>query len=193
MRSSNAIGVLLLAAILTFFSCSMAEETEVPAQDGGLPDAAFTSFSREEVTKGIVTFTAKAEKAEYFKNSGILVVYKATFEDRGEEGGEVKSSGEADKVIWHEDTGDAELSGFIRLYSKAEDASFETSSLKYHQATQTIEGNPKDTVIVRVGEKFLLKGMGFFADIGKKAFAFREGAQGIIKVGSPKVDKGAQR
>ena len=193
MRSLHALGAISLAAALLLLSCAMPAESELPAPEASRPDAVFTDFSREQVVKGIVTFRAKAEKAEYFKDTGTLVVHKAVFEDFGESGAQVQFSGAADKVIWHEDTGDAELSGFVRLYSRAEDASFETGSLKYHHALDTVEGADGDTVVVRVGQKVLLRGMGFFADIGKRAYAFRKGAQGIIKVNGSIPGKGAVR
>ena len=171
----------------------MPTDTEPPVPEGGLPDAVFMDFSREQVVKGIVTFRASAEKAEYFKDTGTLTVYKAVFQDFGESGGSVQFSGEADKVVWHEDTGDAELSGYVRLYSKAEDASFETGSLKYHHVLDTVEGAEGDTVVVRIGHKLILRGMGFFADIGKKAYAFRQGASGIVSIDDSKSGKGANQ
>jgi LPS export ABC transporter protein LptC len=193
MRSSQALGAVFLAAIFFLFSCSMPADTELPVPEDERPDAVFTDFSREQVVKSVVTFVAKAARAEYFKSTGTLVVYKAVFEDFGESGGPAQFSGEADKVVWHEDSGDAELSGYVRLYSRAEDASFETGSLKYHHALDTIEGAEGDTVIVRVGSKLLLRGMGFFADIGKRAFAFRQGAQGVIKIGGAESEQGVNQ
>lgn len=192
MRNSF-LGLVVLVALLPLFSCSLSEELGTEAEKDGSPDAVFTGFSREEVKGGIVTFRAAAERAEYFKDSGTLVVYKASFEDLGKDGGEAEFSGEAEKVVYHEDTGDAELSGFIRLHSREEDASFETSFVTYHAATETIEGKPGEGVVVRVGDKLLLKGMDFFADIGRKAFAFRQGAQGVLTTGIRGADKGAQR
>jgi LPS export ABC transporter protein LptC len=148
---------------------------------GEKPDAVFMNFSREEVEDGIVVFSAKADKAEYFQDRGLLVVYNVTFEDRGKEGGAPKATGETEKAVYHEDTGNAEFSGFVRLFSKEEDASFETKDLRYMAATQTIEGAADATVIVKMGSKLFLRGMGFFADIQTKAFAFRNGVQGVIK------------
>lgn len=161
-------------------SCSIPEGGDDAAAAGEKPDAVFMNFSREEVEDGIVVFSAKADKAEYFRDRGLLVIYNVTFEDRGKEGGSPKTTGEAEKAVYHEDTGDAEFSGFVRLYSKEEDASFETSELKYLSATQTIEGAADLTVIVKTGSKLFLRGMGFFADIRAKAFAFRNGVQGVL-------------
>ena len=179
-KSRGFFAFAVLLAMLSAASCSLSEAEIALAGQEEKPDAVFTGFSRDEIEKGIVTFTAKAERAEYFQDKGLLVIYKVVFEDRGPEGGSPKSTGEADKAVYHEDTGDAEFSGFVRLYSKEEDAAFETNSLRYFSATQTIEGAPDDTVIVRVGQKLFLHGTGFFADIQAKSFAFRNGVQGSL-------------
>jgi LPS export ABC transporter protein LptC len=179
------ISIFLLVAL--FYSCTMAEEGERSQPTEDLPSAVFRGFQREEVTNGVVTFIAKADKAEYFQEKGLLVIYNVSFEELSEDGKEVLHSGESEKVVYYEDTGDAEFSGFVRLVSKEEDASFETSSLKYFSATQTIEGNSDTTVIVRVGETLFIRGAGFFADLREKAFAFREGAQGIVRKVPPSI------
>jgi LPS export ABC transporter protein LptC len=179
------ISIFLLVALL--YSCTMAEEGERSQPTADLPSAVFRGFQREEVTDGVVTFIAKADKAEYFQEKGLLVIYNVSFEELSEDGKEVLHSGESEKVVYYEDTGDAEFSGFVRLVSNEEDASFETSSLKYFSATQTIEGNSDTTVIVRVGETLFIRGAGFFADLREKAFAFREGAQGIVRKVPPSI------
>lgn len=173
-----------MAIALLTASCSMSDADAERAARDAEPDAVFIGFSREEVEKGIVVFSAKAERAEYFQDKGLLVIYNVVFEDRGKEGGSPKSTGEADKAVYHEDTGDAEFSGFVRLYSREEDTSFETSELNYFSATQTIEGAPENSVIVQVGQKLFLHGTGFFADIQEKAFVFRNGVQGTLRTGS---------
>ncbi len=184
----------LLAAGILAASCSMEETIVDPASLEERPDATFMGFSREEVENGIVTFTATAERAEYFQDKGLLVIYNVVFEDRGSGGGSPKSTGQADKAVYHEDTGDAEFSGFVQLSSLEEEASFETSSLSYRSATQTIEGAPDNPVIVRVGRKLFMQGTGFFADIQSKAFAFRNGVTGFVRTDpDPKSVKGEER
>lgn len=171
---------IVLAAGLLSASCSMPDSAADLADRDEEPDAVFIGFSREEVEDGIVTFSAKAERAEYFRDKGMLVVYKVAFEDRGEDGESLAAVGEADKVVYHEDTGDAEFSGFVQIRSIEEDATFETTELKYFSATETIEGAFDNPVIVKVGKKLFLHGAGFFADIREKAFAFRNGVQGTL-------------
>ena len=165
-------------------SCSMSEADAALAPKEDEPDATFLGFSREEVENGIVTFSAKAERAEYFQDTGLFVIYNIVFEDRGPEGGSAEATGEAGKAVYYEDTGNAEFSGFVQIYSPEENTYFETSGLNYFSATRTIEGLPGDPVVVKVGEKLFIQGMGFFADIQEKAFSFRDGAQGVFRVDS---------
>lgn len=184
----------ILAVGLLAASCSLEEPAADPASLEERPDATFIGFSREEVENGIITFAATAERAEYFQEKGLLVIYNVVFEDRGPDGGSPKSTGQADKAVYHEDTGDAEFSGFVQLNSLEEDASFETSSLSYRSATQTIEGASDNPVIVKVGIKLFMQGMGFFADIQSKAFAFRNGVQGFVRTeSSPEPAKGEEQ
>ncbi|MGB4587525.1 MAG: LPS export ABC transporter periplasmic protein LptC [Rectinemataceae bacterium] len=184
----------ILAVGLLAASCSLEEAVVDPASLEERPDVTFIGFSREEVENGIVTFAATAERAEYFQEKGLLVIYNVVFEDRGPDGGSPKSTGQADKAVYHEDTGDAEFSGFVQLNSLEEDASFETSSLSYRSATQTIEGASDNPVIVKVGIKLFMQGMGFFADIQSKAFAFRNGVQGFVRAeSSPEPAKGEEQ
>ncbi len=183
-RPLTAFPVAFFAAIIgafaLFFSCSLAEEN-APVSQGELPEAVFYDYRREEIGKNGLSFVAQAERAEYFKEKGLLVVYGLSFEDIGDDGRSVVASGEADEAYYYEDTGDAEVSGSVRIRSLEDDTSFETDSLKYFSATETLEGGPSDPVLVRVGEKLFLQGRGFFADIREKSFAFRGGVEGMIQ------------
>lgn len=170
----------VFAAMVMLVSCSVRNEESPTQTSDDTPDIVFFGYSREEVNNGVVTFKASAEKAEYFQEQRKLVIYNVRFEDRGESGQTMLSEGEAEKAIYYEDTGNAEFSGFISIRSYEEDASFETSALRYDAATQTLEGDAKTTAVVQVGTKLFLHGMGFFADIQNKAFSFRNGVSGSI-------------
>lgn len=195
MRTSAAAFLTAaFAALALASSCSIPTASGLAEPVDERPDAVFTGFRREEVKRGVVTFVAAAERAEYFQDRGLLVVYNVSFEDRGEEGGAAEATGQADKVVYHEDTGDAECSGFVQIRSLAEDVTFETTTLNYRSASQTLEGASGDAVVVKVGKKLFIQGSGFFADIQAKAFAFREGASGVIAGASESgASKGEER
>ncbi len=185
-RAFRSSPFLLLAFCLAsgLTSCQGPSLDETALAEEGSPDLTFFGFSRQEVEKGSVVFTAKAQKAEYFEDKRLLVIYGVEFQDMGSDGRSLVATGVADKVVYHEDTGNAELSGFVSLNSLAEKASFETDSLVYNASTQTIEGPIGNPVIVRIGSDLLLKGSGLFADISAKAFSFRNGVSGTITTGT---------
>jgi LPS export ABC transporter protein LptC len=176
------LSILILAFCLASCAAPTAQN-EVQAAEGK-PDVTFFGFSREEVENGIVVFTAKAQRAEYFEDQRLIVIYGVAFSDMGQDGLKPVSTGEADKVVYHEDTGNAEFSGYVRVRSLAEEASFETDSLIYNSSTQTIEGPAGNPVIVKVGLDLIIKGTGLFADIRAKAFSFRNGVTGTISTGT---------
>ncbi|TXT48757.1 MAG: hypothetical protein FD137_917 [Spirochaetes bacterium] len=173
----------MILSLVLASSCGLGDIEQPRTAQEDQPTAIFVGFKREEVTKGLVSFYAEAERAEYYQDQNLIIVYKLRFEERGEDGIEILSEGEAEKAVYHEDTGDAELSGYVRLESKAENASFETSDLKYFSATQTLEGGPDTPVIARVGQRLLIKGSGFFASIGESAFTFANGVEGRLIAG----------
>lgn len=178
LRAGLTVSILIL--MLCLASCAgPGTEDEIQAAEGK-PDVTFFGFSREEVENGIVVFIAKAQKAEYFEDQGLLIIDEVEFKDLGKDGTGPVSSGQADKVVYHEDTGNAEFSGYVRLFSLAEDASFETDSLSYDSSSQTIEGPLTNPVLVRVGRDLIMRGTGLFADIRAKAFSFRSGVTGSI-------------
>jgi LPS export ABC transporter protein LptC len=190
-RAASLAAIFILASSLT--GCQSPSRDDVVLAEEGSPDLVFYGFSREEVEKGIVVFTAKAQKAEYFEGNGLLVIHGVEFRDMGADGRGPVATGQADKVVYHEDTGNAEFSGFVTLHSIAEEARFETDSLVYNASTQTIEGPMANAVIVRIGSDLILKGSGLFADISAKAFSFRNGVSGTIttgKTGSDTVREG---
>jgi LPS export ABC transporter protein LptC len=191
--SAAALGIAAFAALALASSCSVPSAADVVEPAEERPDAVFTGFRREEVKRGLVTFVAKAERAEYFQDRGLLVVYNVSFEDRGEDGGPAEATGQADKVVYHEDTGDAECSGFVQIRSLAEDVTFETTALNYRSASETLEGAPGGAAIVKVGKRLFIQGSGFFADIKAKAYAFREGASGALAASESGAPKGEER
>ncbi len=191
---ARLLGTLLLVLPLVFTaSCSLAEDEALLSQ-AELPDAVFLNYRRQDMRAGALSFVAQADRAEYYREKGLLVVYGLKFEDWSDDGKTIVAQGEAGEARYFEDSGDAVCSGTVRIRSIEENASFEIDSLEYFSATETLEGAPESQAIVRLGEKLFLKGSGFFADIRDKAFAFRGGVEGTINTSARKgMDKGVER
>ena len=80
-----ALVAAFFVAPILFSSCSPAEESAALLQ-GELPEAVFYNYRREDMGPNGLSFVARAERAEYFKEKGLLVVYGLSFEDIGEDG-----------------------------------------------------------------------------------------------------------
>lgn len=171
-----AFAFLLLSALA---GCSFDYGADAPGAEDR-PDAVFRGFSRQEITGNALGLEARAERAEYYADAGRFVLFGLGFEEYDPGTGAPRYRGQAERAEYFEDTDDAEFSGYIRLESLVDDASFETDRLRYIGATNTIEGAPETAVIVRVGEKLVMRGRGLFADIGQRIFTLRGGADGVI-------------
>jgi len=171
--------IVMFGGVLS--GCSIGDDAEVePISGQDLPDIVFYNFTRKEIENGRVVFTAKAEKAEHYQDRGILVVSKMQFEMCGRDSATPIATGEADKAIYHEDSGDIEFQDYVQIRVSDEDASFEGKQLRYKAASETIEGAIEDPVIAKVGKDLFFYGSGFFADLEAKAFSFRNGVQGTL-------------
>lgn len=171
--------IVMFGGILS--GCSIGDDAEIEQLDTKeMPDIVFSNFAREEIENGKVVFTAKAEKAERYQDKGILVVTKMQFEMRGRDSAKPIATGDADKAIYHEDSGDIEFQDYVQIRVLDEDASFEGKQLRYKAASETIEGAMDDPVIAKVGKDLFFYGSGFFADLEAEAFSFRNGVEGTL-------------
>ena len=159
--------------------CSFDYGRDAPGADVR-PDAVFRGFSRQEIAGDALALEARAESAEYYSEEGRFVLTGLSFSEYDPATGALRYRGEADRAEYFEDTDDAEFSGYIMLESLVDDASFETDRLRYSGATKPIEGAPDTTVIVRVGEKLVMRGRGLFADVDERLFTLRGGGDGTI-------------
>jgi LPS export ABC transporter protein LptC len=179
LRPSALRFVLAALALLTFLSCSFDYGEQGPPPEG-LPTAVFLDFSRSDIVNGRRSFGVRAKKAEYYDAERKIVLDDITFSEYDSQTGALRTEGESAHVVYHSDSGDAELSGFVKLYSSDEDAVFETDFLKYNGTQKTIEGNLDKTVMVKVGNGSWIRGAGFFADTVTRSFALRGGVEGSM-------------
>ncbi len=175
MRAQAAI----LAALLVCSAASCSFDYGGGAPSGTeAPSAVFSGYVRSEMTKGAKTFEVRAGRAEYYDRERVIRLQDISFREFDPETGTVKSEGTAERVLYRTDTGDAEMTGRIRMASTAEDAVFETTYLRYNDAAGTLEGKPDGVVMVRIGSGSWIRGAGFMADIAARSFALREGVEG---------------
>lgn len=171
--------VCVSAAGLILAGCSFDYGDQGPPPEGQ-PTAVFLDFTRNDVVNGKKSFEVHAEKAEYYDLEKKIVLDNIQFSEFDPKTGTLRTTGESDHVVYNMDSGDAELTGFVRIYSSDEDAVFETDYLKYNGTQKTIEGRLDRNVMVRVGNGSWIRGAGFFADTVTRSFALRDGVEGSM-------------
>ncbi len=176
-------------ALLFLIGCSFDYGDQGPPPEGQ-PTAVFVDFFRSDVVNGRRSFEVYAEKAAYFDLEKKIVLENIRFMEYDAETGALRTKGASDHVVYHTDSGDAELSGFVSLYSADEDAVFETDYLRYNGTQKTLEGRLDRSVMVKVGKGSWIRGAGFFADTVARSFALRDGVEGrMVDNGQPGSDK----
>ena len=169
--------LLLAAAFLILSGCSFDYGDQDPSIEGQ-PTAIFTDFTRSDVVKGKKSFVVSAEKAEYFDQENKIVLTNIAFSEYDTNTGSLRTKGESDRVVYFTESEDAEMTGFVSMYSAEEDAVFETDYLKYNGIHKTLEGRLDRTIMVRMGNGSWIRGAGFFADTVSRSFALRDGVEG---------------
>ena len=156
--------VFAALVLLPLASCSFDYGEQGPPPEGQ-PTAVFLDFTRNDVVNGRKSFGVYAKKAEYYDGERKIVLDDIEFSEYDAQTGALRTQGESDHVVYHSDSGDAELSGFVKLYSSDEDAVFETDYLKYNGTQKTIEGNLDKTVMVKIGNGSWIRGKPVFSPI----------------------------
>lgn len=169
----------LLLASLCGFGCSFDYGDQAPPDYEG-PAAVFTDYARRSVNSMGTTFEATAEKAEYYDSEKKIELYGVAFSEFDPADGRLRTQGQTDKIVYRSDSGDAEASGFVSIWSADEDVRFETDYLRYSGATKSVEGSTEHRVLVKIGDGSWIRGAGFYGDSQQRSFTLRDGVEGWI-------------
>jgi LPS export ABC transporter protein LptC len=162
-------------------SCSLAGYG-AEASEGGeeLPTAVFSDYAHTVVVRGKRNFELKAARAELYETSKRTVLSSVNFAEYDPDTGELLSLGSSDSAVYFTDTKDAEFSGGVRLESKKQDAILEGEYLRWSDKDKRLEGRLDRTVTISRADGSMMSGAGFEADARRRAFSFRESAEGRL-------------
>jgi LPS export ABC transporter protein LptC len=167
---------------LALESCSLADyASRAAADEEEMPTAVFGHYTHTVVEKGKTRLQLKAAKASIYDKSKRMVLADVAFSEFDIVTGEVDSSGQADEVLYHTDTKDAEFSGNVRLESKKQDALLEGEYLHWVDKDKSLEGRLDRTVTISRADGSKVIGAGFEADTKRRAFSFRGSVEGRIE------------
>ncbi len=172
---------MAMAIALSLGSCSLAGYGG-ESGDGGdeMPTAVFSDYAHTVVVRGKRNFELKATRAELYMTSKKTVLSGVIFSEYDPDTGELLSLGTSDSAVYFTDSKDAEFSGSVRLESKKQDAILEGEYLRWSDKDKRLEGRLDRTVTISRADGSRMSGAGFEADARRRAFSFRESAEGRL-------------
>ncbi len=175
---AGVAGVAVLA--LLFFSCEPQTSETANATSVREPDASFTNLTRQEYRAGKLSMRIQANEASWYEDEHRLDISDLSFITYNIEDGSVAATGEADKAIFHETSGDAEFSGFVHVVSADGDVSFEMTQINYKRALDIFETSDGTEVVIKAKNQLLMAGKGLLFDVKQKYYEIRSGVSGSV-------------
>lgn len=176
---SRAFALILLPLLL--LGCSIDYRTGATSGKTAAetPDTVFYNFTTTSVHGSKPYFRIKAAEAETFNKKNITVLHRVSFQEFDSEG-KVIAHGTADRVVYHTDTKNAELSGNLDLYSAQEKARITTSYLFWNDKAQTLTGKPGVPVTIVKNDGSRIAAKGFEADLRTRTIRFSSNVRGTF-------------
>ena len=188
-RGGAILGAFLRACALCALSalsvCLAACSFDYGGGAGGAsdkPSSVFTGFTHTVMIRGARVFEIKADRAESYDADGKTLLYGVSFTEFDEKTHEAVAEGRADSGVIYTQSENAEFSGSISLKSQGEDATLKAEYLSWDAGKKVLSSRLDQNVEVRKGDGTWLRGAGFSADMRRRAFVFRDSAEGAFAV-----------
>ncbi len=166
--------------VFLFSSCSPQPDETANVALTLEPDAHFTDLTRQEYRSGKLSMQIQAREASWFEDEQRLEISGLSFINYNTEDGTIAATGEADKALFHETSGDAEFSGFVHVVSADGDVLFETTQIRYKRALDIFETSDGTEVIIKAKNQLLMAGKGLLFDVKQKYYEIRSGVNGSV-------------
>jgi LPS export ABC transporter protein LptC len=169
------LGVAIAAtcAVLLVCGCSLNyEEATLEEQSaGGIPDTVANGVIHRVNKEGRLSLQMEASRAETYNSTNTTVLTNAHFVEYDSSGGKA-TEGSAQRVVYHSDTENAEISGSVRVHSASEKGSVSAESLSWVNKEKRLSAPPDESVFIRKDDGSFISGVGFTGDFHTRQVAF---------------------
>jgi LPS export ABC transporter protein LptC len=140
--------------------------------DAGLPDVVMNDVEYVRVRDGDPQVRFRAELAERYEEKQLMELRNFTFEQFGQHGEVIDSSGSAGSARVELESGNIGLSGGVNLSVDSEDISIETEALDWQDKERQLSGSPGETVRMYRDDGTNFQGRGFSANTRSRVWEF---------------------
>ncbi len=168
-RACLAAGLclLVLAACSLDYGEALAEEQT----SQNLPDTVAIGIVHKIHKDGRLSLQLEATRAETYNASNQTVLSNAHFVEFDSKGG-TATEGKANKVVFHTDTENAEISGAVHVHSNTEKGDVTAESLAWENKTKVLTAPEAETVVITKDDGSSLEGSGFKGDFRRRELTF---------------------
>jgi LPS export ABC transporter protein LptC len=179
MSRARGKALLAAAAVSLLSACHLSYEQAVTEETTprGLPDTVATGVVHKVHKDGRLTLEMEADRAETFNAEKTTILTGARFVEYGRQGDKA-TEGQANRVVFHTDTENAEISGHVRVRSASEKGSVSASSLSWENKTKRLTAPPGEQVLLSKDDGSFISGSGFVGDFRTRQLTFKGPVQG---------------
>jgi LPS export ABC transporter protein LptC len=172
-RSGVALVCTAVAAGLLCAACSLDYQAAIAEEQAaeGIPDTVATDLVHRIHRDGRLSLQLEAARAETFNSRNETVLKNAHFIEFDSSGGKA-TEGKAERVIYHSDTENAEISGAVRVYSAAEKGDVSAETLAWKNKEKRLSAPPDERVLIRKDDGSFISGRGFQGDFRTRQVSF---------------------
>jgi len=170
-RIALEYGAICILIFLITLSCTF-DYGETESSERDQPDLVMINVEYIRVRSADPIARVYAERAERYEKKGVMKLENFTFEQYGEKGSEVNTTGSAGNASVDINSGDISMSNGVRLEVESEDIIIETDYLDWKDEEHILSTGVEDEVNIyrENGTHFI--GTGLTADARKRSFEF---------------------
>lgn len=159
-------------------SCSLdySDANLVETLSKEIPNTIIYKYETVEVQSGSPVLQIEADKAEFYNGKEQTLLTNVSFSNFKDD--EINNQGRSDYAILDMKSGDAEMTGSIKITSQKDNSSLSAESLSWIDDEKKLSSKPQETVIVIDKEGSYIQGSGFSADINRKTILFENEIEG---------------
>ena len=146
--------------------------------DDSKPDIVMENVDYVRMRGGNLNVRFRAELVERYEERNTMNLRNISFEQFENQGTEINTKGTASEAIVELETGNARLSGGVKVDVDSEDITIETSGLHWLDEEKQLLGNGDDEVIIYRSDGTRFTGKGFSASIRERIWEFVSGVEG---------------
>ncbi len=167
---------IIFAVVISACTLDYSDANLVDTLSEEIPNTIIYKYETVEVQNGSPALQIEADKAEVYNGKEQTHLTNVAFSNFIDE--EINNQGRSDFAILNMKSGDAEMTGSIRITSKTDNSSLSAESLSWIDDEKKLSSKPQETVIVIDKEGSQIHGSGFSADIKRKTILFENEIEG---------------